>query len=145
MSQLQPFVRAFKALSKSYDAQAEQHEKEAEAQNDWEEEAAFLRRLAYGCRSEAAVHACAATDLEQQIARDLARMGAPIDMAKFADNELGDGGFGSSQDRKDDDERTFPTSPDMHFDETGNLVWSRDVKKGETVQIPVEFLGSARP
>jgi hypothetical protein len=74
MSQLSPFVRAFRSLSVSFAKQAELALAESRTlENDSEQRAAADRKDLLDAIGDA--FQFAATDLEQQIARDLGRTG----------------------------------------------------------------------
>lgn len=83
MSQLSPFVRAFRALAKSSGRTARQVKADTEAHSTTDEGRQFGTKLtlAFGYLSEALEHA--ATDLEQQIAADAARFQRqPVDVTQ---------------------------------------------------------------
>ena len=74
MSQLSPFVRAFRALARSFEQQAD-NARPQEGEVLSAEDRAIALTTAIVMTRTANAYAIAATDLEQQIARDLANIG----------------------------------------------------------------------
>lgn len=74
MSQLAPFVRAFKALGAGFEAEGDRLADKAKADETGLTEAERLTSNATVLYCMAAAHLRAASDLEQQIAADLARL-----------------------------------------------------------------------